>query len=545
MGVGLGSGVLAGPAVSRQLVTRPAASEEAVSLDWSRLGDSFASQISQHAEDTAAGSAQNYLDGIRQVVLRHSADRHFRVSTYRQFSGIPDGNYELRALVKSTGEIPNCFMFARANGYTSGRTHIPLADNYLEIVLPGLVVNDGKLIVGVHTQASADSMVEVRQLCLRPAPRNAPLRIGGDISALTLMERHGARYADAGGKQGDALEILKGADFSFARIRLYVNPGKGRGNDGYYWPADSMNTEDGLRLAKRATQAGMQIQLTLHFSDFWTNSTTQKIPHDWQQKINAASDSDGQFEILLNCVASYTREVMQKFSQQNTAPAFVSLGNEVELGMLYPFGRADAQNWPKLARLYRCAYHEVKQVFPQTQVVIHLDDAGNAEKYHQYFDAARSHKVCWDVIGCSYYPFWSSKKIEQIAEFIEQISQRYGCDLMLMEAGFNWAPRLPEGYAGQLSHNGPYPASMSSPQGQKQFMNDLLVGLKRVPSHRIAGVLYWDPIFIAQTGIGWAYRETDDQAAQNVVSNTCLFDFDGRALPVLDAYRDNAAPLPL
>jgi arabinogalactan endo-1,4-beta-galactosidase len=53
----------------------------------------------------------------------------------------------------------------------------------------------------------------------------------------------------------------------------------------------------------------------------------------------------------------------------------------------------------------------------------------------------------------------------------------------------------------------------------------------------VLGVLYWDPVMIATPGIGWAVRDADGVAGPNVVANTTLFDFDGRALPVLDGWQ--------
>jgi arabinogalactan endo-1,4-beta-galactosidase len=83
---------------------------------------------------------------------------------------------------------------------------------------------------------------------------------------------------------------------------------------------------------------------------------------------------------------------------------------------------------------------------------------------------------------------------------------------------------------------------MSSPQGQRQFMDDLFQALKQ--TERVMGLLYWDPIMIAAPGVGWALHEGSGRAGENTVSNTTLFDFGGHALPVLDLWRDHAAAMP-
>ena len=76
---------------------------------------------------------------------------------------------------------------------------------------------------------------------------------------------------------------------------------------------------------------------------------------------------------------------------------------------------------------------------------------------------------------------------------------------------------------------------MSSPEGQAEFMAELLGACKATP--RVLGLLYWDPIMIANPKVGWALREGTGQPGPNVVSNTTLFDFNGRALPVLDIWK--------
>lgn len=499
---------------------------------WLLQGDASASNSEQINLGTAS-------------VLRHSSERAYRVTNYQQLRDIKPGYYSLHAKVRSSGDQLSCFMFARIPGYSMARSSLLASTGFTDICVPGLVVSDGTLTFGLHTQAGAGSWAELDDIRLVREERYQPLLIGGDISTLSLMEKKGAHYRDRLGKEADALTILKNHGVGIARIRLYHNPGPGRGNEGFYWPADSMNLQDGLALAKRAKEQGMQIQLTLHYSDFWTNSQTQNIPAQWRDALAKIKSEEAKFDKLRQCVFDYTRTVMLAMKAQDTVPEFVSIGNEVEAGMLYPFGKAEAGNWHRLSALFDAGYRAVKEVAADSRVIIHLDDAGNIQKYQDYFQAVRKHGARWDVIGSSYYPFWSKKTIEQMVDFAEKTAAQFDSDIMLMETGFNWTPNLPDGYPGQLSDNGPYPAAMSSPQGQRDFMNTLFSQLKCRRQARVIGVLYWDPVFIDAEGIGWAYREADDQPGKNVVSNTTLFDFKGKALPVLDIWRDHAAALNL
>ena len=367
------------------------------------------------------------------------------------------------------------------------------------------------------------------------------LLVGGDVSALTLEEKHGARYRDRDGRRGDALQILKDSGARIVRLRLYEAPGRGHGREGYYWPEDSMNLPDLLGLARRAAALGLQIELTFHYSDFWTDHAHQDLPHAWSAQLAELPDDAARMQRLRELVYQRTRVVMLALQAQGTTPQFVSIGNEIEGGILYPYGAATEANWPRLAQLLRAGAEAVKSVSPSSRVILHLDDAGNDAKYIAYFDHATQLGVPWDVIGMSYYPFWSRRTVAQVVAFSNRMAARYGRDMMVMETGFNWHPTRADGYPGQLTDNGPYPAAMSTPQGQRDFMSELLAGLRSVDHGHMIGVLYWDPIMIATPGVGWAVREDDDSAAENMVSNTTLFDFNGRALPVLDVLREPAS----
>jgi arabinogalactan endo-1,4-beta-galactosidase len=250
---------------------------------------------------------------------------------------------------------------------------------------------------------------------------------------------------------------------------------------------------------------------------------------NWSKVPNDAA----RFGRLLALVEARSREVVQAMVNQGTAPEFVSLGNEIESGTLYPWGRTD--NWRQLGALLKAGHTGVKAAHPTARIVLHLDDGGNEAKYRDWFDNARAQGVKWDVIGASYYPFWTKKNVSQLVPFCEAVTARYDSDLLIMEAGFNFAPKRADGWPGQLEHNGPYPASMSSPEGQRDFMAELLGAMKATP--RVLGVLYWDPIMITNRKVGWALKEGSGEPGPNVVSNTTLFDFNGRALPVLDIWK--------
>ena len=163
-----------------------------------------------------------------------------------------------------------------------------------------------------------------------------------------------------------------------------------------------------------------------------------------------------------------------------------------------------------------------------------MDDAGNSGKYDWFFGLLNSYGGKYDIIGASYYPFWTDKTVAQIRTWANYTSNKFNKDIIIMETGYNWNPTLPNGYPGQLTDNGPYDGIYPSSQaGQRDFLYECFNGLKLADNGRVIGDLYWDPVMIAVPGVGW------ELGGQNIVSNTTLFDFNGNSLAAFQAYKYN------
>ena len=406
---------------------------------------------------------------------------------------------------------------------------------------------------------------------------------GGDVTEVNYIEDLGGKYYSADGAETDVFEILSDAGMNMARIRLTNNPGKGRGDGTYYLPEGYQDEADCLDLSRRAKAAGMDIQFTFNYSDYWSNGTRQIIPQDWADMVKtetgydvkdmdflASMTAEQRKEIqekLKGIIYDYTLDIMTKLKEQNTLPKYVSLGNEINGGILFPFANTYDANmsrknyelmfdddksdtdikcpmdWKALADFLNAGYDAVKAVSPETEVVIHIAEGSKESTFTWFFDKYIEAGGKFDVIGASYYPAWSNNTIDTCIEFCNNISKKYDKDILIMETGFNWNETRKDGYAGQLvdidAYKDVYPPSK---EGQKGFVSELFTKLQTVEGGRCAGALYWDPCMIhvedkdGNSLSGWAYREADDAVEPNVVENTTLFDFDGKALPVLDAF---------
>lgn len=473
-----------------------------------------------HGTKSAVNVVKGSFNGNYELYY-HSATA-YSVSTVQLITTLENGYYDLEFYFRNSGGQASCYVSA---GTTDAPkiTSLPVtASNWEKAIVKGIQVEDGTCTITIHSNAAAGNWSRYDDFKLVRADKSYTLLKGGDVSLLTYLERKGAKFFE-NGVQKDCFTILQNNGFNIVRLRLYNDPGNPDFSPSNRLPPGIQNPTDILQLAKRAKNAEMQLLLTFHYSDYWTNAGTQHKPHEWENLS---------YEDLKKAVYTFTKEYMLQLSQQGTLPEYVSLGNETGSGILFPEGSYEQFN--QMAELFNQGYKAVKEVSPDTKILIHLPDAGNIGLYEWYFDELIRHGAQFDMIGSSYYPFWTQKTTRQMREWADQLASKYNRDIFILETGYNWNPTLPSGYPGQLSNNGPYVTVYpSSPLGQKNFLLDLFCELKKARNGKIVGCLYWDPIMIEVPGVGW------ELGGNNVVSNTTLFDFQGNALEAFDAFNYN------
>ena len=374
---------------------------------------------------------------------------------------------------------------------------------------------------------------------------------GGDISMLNYVEDFGAKFYDANGNEKDALDIMQENGVNMVRLRLYNNPGelvtyKENGRTySHRLPANYLDEDDILKLATRAKNHNMQIQLTFHYSDFWTNGGTQIKPKGWESLT---------MEELKQAVYDFTYNFLQKMNAQGTTPTYVSLGNEIQGGLLFGTeSEMDAINgsykiMANASALLAEGSRAVRKACPDAKVVIHLtlSEGVNVENYKWFFDEMQKNNLDYDVIGTSYYPFWTNQKPTMLNSLVNTMYNRYGKETLIMETGYSWTRYRPSGryggnYEGQLQLNGSA-YNEATKEGQKAFMQELHSVIKG--NKHILGYLYWDPVMIEQKVNGSWIKTGWVQGGENLVGNTTWFDYEGKALPVFEAIKEAANTAP-
>lgn len=223
--------------------------------------------------------------------------------------------------------------------------------------------------------------------------------LGGDVSLLPSYEAQGTVYRDAGGQSVALLPFLRAQGCDALRVRLFVEP--------QYAPQN--HREEGvcqdlgyvISLGRRIRQAGFQLLLDLHYSDFWADPGKQTMPHLWR---------DTRREDLPDSVYQYTRRTLLAMKRQGVVPQLIQVGNETTNGMLWPQGRIDwkqgDRGWDYLCQLYQAGCRACREVCPQARIVIHTEKPGSWDITRTYYQQLRRHCVDYDLIGLSYYPMW-------------------------------------------------------------------------------------------------------------------------------------------
>ena len=175
-------------------------------------------------------------------------------------------------------------------------------------------------------------------------------------------------------------------------------------------------------------------------------------------------------------VYDYTAYIMEQLAEEGVYPEWVQVGNEVSYGMLYPSGSNQTNDFTQLTNYLNSGYDAVKSVSPNTKVVTHLTHGSGIAHFAWFFENFIT--KCGgktDVIGMSYYPYWTSSYdgdcIENVTYNLCQMASQYGKEVMICETG-------------ELESN---------PTETYELLRKEINALEVVPNNNGIGVFYWEP----------------------------------------------------
>ena len=351
---------------------------------------------------------------------------------------------------------------------------------------------------------------------------------GMDISVQHEIEQLGAKYYD-GGKEGDAVQILRDYNTNYVRLRLWNHP----------YDADQKPYGGGtndlavtIKIAQRAVRAGMKLLLDLHYSDFWADPGTQVKPKKWQGLTVHELEEE---------VYRFTLETLQKLDEHGIPIDLIQIGNEITNGLLWPDGKFE--NSETMVRLLAAGVKATKHFNDSIRTVIHLDMGGDNALYRKWFDTVTAASLEFDIIGMSYYPFWHGT-LDQLVHNMNDVASRYDKDILIVETAFPFTTEPIKSdvmiFTEELAGTVPY---RIDPEGQREFMLDLMYAIRSVKNGRGIGFFYWEPTWINLAEARWATEEgkkylNKNSVSGNVWANLALFDYNGHSLPALQAIRD-------
>jgi arabinogalactan endo-1,4-beta-galactosidase len=332
--------------------------------------------------------------------------------------------------------------------------------------------------------------------------------VGADISSLPSVEAAGAVFSQDG-TPDDALAILKRNGFNYARLRLFHAPSEQRElvNDLAY----------DVALGARAKRAGLKLLLDLHYSDSWADPGKQTKPAAWASLT---------FAQLKDSVFSYTRDVVAAFVAGGATPDMIQLGNEVNVGILWPEGHADKldSEWANFAALENAGRDGVRAAMP-TSTPLFLHHVADPANVVWHMDNLLRHMDPPDVIGVSYYPVWHGD-LTGFSTHMAEIATKYGKPIVIAETAYPWTDAsfdsFPDVYHGAPAAGMPTYA----PAGQQEFFTRLIAAIKATPGGHGAGFFYWEPAWLPSSTFG------------SPMDNMTLFTDKGVALPALKTIHD-------
>lgn len=296
-----------------------------------------------------------------------------------------------------------------------------------------------------------------------PAQAATTLVKGADVGWLSIIEEQGVVWQDVDGTQKDVLQILKDNGIDSIRLRVFVNPP----SDGIcpcggylgYTDKDSV-----IEMAQRADNLDLDVMIDFHYSDRWADGLHQTKPDAWKNYS---------FSQLKSAVYFHTKDVMQGLADVGIYPKWVQVGNEIRKGMLWPDGQTP--NYRNLAQLINEGYYGVKDVSPNSKVIVHIDKGADNGRSREFFDGLMPHNPLFDIIGLSYYPYWDgvdyTQNINSLGNNMNDLVSRYNKDVMITEVG----------------------GEETKPTNTYNLLKAVQDKLEAVPNGRGLGLFYWEP----------------------------------------------------
>ena len=358
--------------------------------------------------------------------------------------------------------------------------------------------------------------------------------LGIDVSTYLEQQKIAHSVYTQNGKPIDPFKLFKNNGVTHIRTRIWNDPYDDKTRKPYL--AGTCDLDNFINLYRELKKYDFTYVVDFHYSDFWTDPGKQFLPKAWK---------DLSFDELVKAIYQFTYDSLKRIHDEGVPVSHVQTGNEITHGMLWPHGQLLSgserkESFKRLSTLLKSAIKAVKEVYPEAEVIIHLEQSYDQECYDEYIRELKENNVPFDIIGSSYYPFWHHSFAEYFANQ-DMVMNKHHVKAMNCELGYPFTTvdyrKDEEGKPKHLVINAdnieefmkmlPYPATK---EGQASFIRDFL---KLAKEHHLEGVFYWEPLWIPGEGICWASKEGQEyqndtaKDTRNEWANQCMFDYNG------------------
>ncbi|KAI0074017.1 arabinogalactan endo-1,4-beta-galactosidase [Panus rudis PR-1116 ss-1] len=294
---------------------------------------------------------------------------------------------------------------------------------------------------------------------------------GADISSVPIVERS-VTFTD-NGQRAPFETIMRNHGGNAARVRV--------------WTAGDYTLNFALALGKRIKAAGMTLIVDLHYSDTWADPGKQAIPSGWPTTLDGLNTQ----------IWTYTRDVVQAFSNQGTPIDILQVGNEINSGLLWPVGQISKNGINPVSQLLHSAVNGAKAA-GSPKILIHLANGWDWSDLNWWFSnvfipgALSTSDV--DIIGVSFYPFYDSgATLNNLRSSLTNLANQLHKPIVVAET--DW----PVSCSGAALTE---PSIPISAQGQETWVTDIKNVLAGLPNGLGQGIFYWEPAWIGNANLG-------------------------------------------
>ncbi|MFK8008881.1 MAG: glycosyl hydrolase 53 family protein [Saprospiraceae bacterium] len=341
---------------------------------------------------------------------------------------------------------------------------------------------------------------------------------GADLSYVNGVEANGETYQDVNGNVVDPFELFANEGAKMIRLRLWHTPENI--NSSCNNPITNSNLDDVIAAAQKVKANGMQFKLSIHYSDYFVDPGKQQMPAAWLGLSHS---------ILLDSISNYTNAVLEKLKMQNALPDLVSIGNETTWGFIDETAATNGWQWPEDADKFNAGFSAIDDFNQANNLnikkAIHVTESTSEWLIGLFQDNGI---INYDVIGVSYYPFFSPEKsLADIGQIIQNLTNTYSKEVMIFETGFTWTNSSADNYNNFVGNNGTTLNYPTTAEGQKSFLLDLA---EIVEENGGTGILYWEPAWMTSTlcdqwGQGSSYENVGFFNFNDENKATVAFDF--------------------